>query len=216
MHRLSLLLALLLSAALGAGESLPLVFTEDFEKDASRWQPTDAKGWKLDSKDGNHFFAQIQKQSAYKPPYRSPLNFALVKDLSVTDFVLEAKVQSTIKDYDHRDACLFFGYQGPSKFYYVHFGKKADDHANQIFIVNDAARVKISTKSTKGTPWTDAWHHVKVVRKIADGIIEVYFDDMKVPAMTAQDRTFEWGQVGVGTFDDTTNWDDVKVHGRRK
>lgn len=206
------LLALLIMCALG---ELPLVFEDDFEKGTERWQPSDPKAWKVGEKDGNHFYCQFQ-QSKYKTPHRSPFNFALVKDLAVTDFVLEAKVQSTCKDYPHRDACLFFGYQGPAQFYYVHFGKKADDHANQIFIVNNADRVKISTKSTPGTPWTDAWHNVKVVRKVDDGTIEVYFDDMKTPAMTATDTTFRWGQVGVGSFDDTANWDDVRVHGRRK
>jgi hypothetical protein len=31
--------------------------------------------------------------------------------------------------------------------------------------------------------------------------------------MTATDKTFTWGQVGVGSFDDTGNWADVKVWG---
>jgi hypothetical protein len=52
-----------------------------------------------------------------------------------------------------------------------------------------------------------------VVRSVADGTIEVYFDDMKKPVMTATDRTFLWGRVGVGSFDDTGNWADVKVWG---
>jgi hypothetical protein len=46
-----------------------------------------------------------------------------------------------------------------------------------------------------------------------DGRIEVYFDDMKTPIMTARDKTFTWGQVGVGSFDDTGDWADLKVHG---
>jgi len=156
------------------------------------------------------------KQSDYKPPVRSPFNFALVKDLAVTDFVLEARLQSTVKDYPHRDMCLLFGYQDPSHFYYVHLGKKTDDHANQIFIVDGTPRKKISTKTSAGTNWDDAWHHVKIVRGTGDGTIEVYFDDMKTPVMTATDKTFTWGQVGVGSFDDTGNWTDVKVFGKRK
>jgi hypothetical protein len=212
---LALLAALLPLTAQAGDKGLPLVFEDNFEKGATRWQPSDPAAWKIGAKDGNHFYDQF-KQSKYKPPFRSPFNFSLIKDLEVTDFVLETKVRSTIKDYPHRDACLFFGYQGPAKFYYVHFGKKSDDHANQIFIVNGAPRTKISTKTTSGTPWTDAWHHVKIVRTAEDGNIAVYFDDMKTPAMTAQDRTFTWGQVGVGSFDDTSNWDDVKVYGRLK
>jgi len=109
---------------------------------------------------------------------------------------------------------IVFGYQDPAHFYYVHLGKQADDHANQIFIVNDAARTKISLTSTSGTNWDDNWHTVRVVRKPADGTIEIYYDDMTKPVMTAKDKTFAWGQIGVGTFDDTSDWDDIVVRGK--
>ena len=191
-----------------------LLFEDDFSKGAGRWEPSDAKAWKVIDTGKGKAYSQF-RQSDYKPPHRSPLNFALVKDLVVGDFVLEARVRSTVRDYDHRDMCLFFGYQDASHFYYVHFGKKTDDHANQIFIVNGGPRRKISTKTSDGTPWDDAWHPVKVVRRISDGSIEVYFDDMNTPVMTARDRTFLRGRVGVGSFDDTGDWTKVKVYGTR-
>jgi hypothetical protein len=133
----------------------------------------------------------------------------------VSDFVLVAKVRSTHPDYGHRDVCLFFGYQDPAHFYYVHLGKQADDHANQIFIVNEAPRKKISITSTTGTNWDDEWHNVKIVRKTSDGTIEVYFDDMDKPVMTAKDDTFRWGRIGLGSFDDTSDWDTVKLTGMK-
>jgi hypothetical protein len=123
------------------------------------------------------------------------------------------KVQSTIKEYPHRDTCLVFGYQNPQRFYYTHFASRMDPHANQIFIVNDAERKKISEKSSDGVKWTDGWHHLKIVRKVKDGLIEAYFDDMTTPIMTAHDKTFTWGQIGIGTFDDTANFSEVKVWG---
>jgi hypothetical protein len=207
-----LLAALPVLAQDRAAPKWPLLFEEDFRKGAERWKPTDPDAWKvIDTKKGKAY-SQF-KQSKYKPPHRSPLNLALVKDLMVADFVLEADVQSTARDYGHRDMCLVFGYEDPAHFYYAHLGKKTDDHANQIFIVNGADRKKISTKTTPGTPWDDRWHHVKVVRTVADGKIAVYFDDMKTPVMTATDRTFPGGRVGVGSFDDTGNWDNVKIHG---
>jgi hypothetical protein len=43
----------------------------------------------------------------------------------------------------------------------------------------------------------------------------VYFDDMQKPAMTATDTTFVSGQVGVGSFDDTGNFDDLFLFGRK-
>ncbi len=31
--------------------------------------------------------------------------------------------------------------------------------------------------------------------------------------MTANDKTFAWGQIGLGTFDDNGNFDDVELRG---
>lgn len=214
MRCLAFMFVILGVAPVAAGDKLPLVFDEDFEKGAERWAPTDPKAWKVVKTDKGQVYNQFA-QSKYKPPHRSPYNIALVKELNLGDFVLEAKVQSTGKDGAHRDMCLFFGYQDPAHFYYVHIAKKGDDHANQIFIVNAADRKKISRTATAGTPWDDKWHTVKIVRQVATGLIEVYFDDMKTPIMTAQDRTFTWGQVGLGSFDDSGNWDDVRVWGNK-
>ncbi|MCU0879662.1 MAG: hypothetical protein MUF06_17945 [Pirellulaceae bacterium] len=191
------------------------MFNEDFEQGADRWEPMDAKQWSVKKTDAGQVYSQHEKKSTYKPPHRSPTNVALLKDVSVGDLELTAKVRSTHPDYGHRDAVVVFGYQDPSHFYYVHLGKQADDHANQIFIVNDAPRIKISLTSTTGTNWTDDWHNVKVVRKVADGTIAIYFDDMEKPVMTAKDDTFKWGRIGVGTFDDTSDWDDVVVRGTK-
>ena len=191
---------------------LPLVFEEDFEKGADHWQPTDAEAWKITETDRGKVYDQ-HKGSKYKPPHRSPLNISLLKDVAVTDFVLTVKAKSTCREYGHRDMCLFFGYVDPGHFYYVHLGKKADPHSNQIMIVNDAPRVMITEKKSPGTPWDDQWHQIKIVRKVADGLIEIYFDDMKTPVMTAVDKHFTRGQVGLGSFDDTGVWDDFKLRG---
>lgn len=192
---------------------LPLLFADDFEKGADRWEQSDPKAWKVLDQNGNHVYSQF-RHIEVPTPVRSPFNRALVKEVIVGDLVLDVRLQSTKADYDHRDLCLFFGYQDPAHLYYVHLGKKTDDHANQIFIVNGEPRKKISTETTPGTNWTDDWHHARIVRKVESGTIEVYFDDMEKPAMKAMDKTFTWGQVGIGSFDDTGNFDDVLVYGR--
>jgi hypothetical protein len=195
-------------------EELPVVFEEDFEKGAERWEPTDAKAWKIEKVGDSSVYNQFNRRSRYNPPHRSPHNISLIRDVTVGDFVLTARVRSTIPDYGHRDVCLFFGYQDAAHFHYVHLGKRADNHANQIFIVNEAPRTKVSITTTKGTPWDDEWHNVKIVRTVEDGKIEVYFDDMKKPVMTAKDTTFQWGRIGVGSFDDTGHWDDIVLRGK--
>jgi glyoxylase-like metal-dependent hydrolase (beta-lactamase superfamily II) len=202
----------LLGVVAGSPAELPVVFHDDFRHGMARWEMTDPSTWKvIETKDGPAL--SQTKQSNYKPPYRSPLNIALVKDVVVGNCILDARCLSTARDYGHRDLCLFFGYQDPAHFYYVHLGKKADAHANQIFIVNGAPRIKISTQSTPGTNWDDQWHHVRVVRRVGDGTIEVFFDDMRNPVMRAKDKTFTGGRVGVGSFDDTGDWRDVTLRG---
>ena len=196
---------------LGAQE-LPVLVTEDFEKGAERWEFSDPAAWKVTEGPGGKRLSLFRKTTP-KTPHRSPFGRALLKDVIVGDFVLEARVQSTVEDYPHRDLCLFFGYQDAAHFYYSHLGKKTDDHANQIFIVNAADRLKISTKTSPGTDWNDEWHTLKVVRKVAEGTIEVYYDDLKTPVQTAVDKTFTWGRVGVGSFDDTGDFDDIKLRG---
>ncbi len=193
---------------------MPLLFHEDFSRGLQRWRFSDPGAWRLIREEGNFLLDQYLRRSRYRPPFRSPLHIALIRHMVVSDFVLEARVRSTVKDYPHRDACLFFGYQSPSRFYYVHLGKRTDPHANQVFIVNQAPRTKISLRTSPGTPWSSGWHRVRIVRWASSGRIEVYFDDFSRPVMVAQDRTFTWGQVGIGTFDDTTQWDDVTLWGR--
>ena len=36
----------------------------------------------------------------------------------------------------------------------------------------------MSYHTTSGTNWDEKWHDVKIVRRVADGTIEVYFDDI--------------------------------------
>lgn len=197
-----------------APADMPLVYATSFELGAAAWSPTDETAWNVKETPQGHVYSQFKKRSEYEPPHRSPYNISLLKDHVVTDFELNVDVLSTHEDYGHRDVCLFFGYQDPAHFYYVHLGKEADPHANQIFIVNGADRTKISLTSTEGTNWDEAWHHVRIKRNVESGEIAVYFDDLNEPVMTAKDTTFTWGLVGLGSFDDTGDWDDFVLEGR--
>jgi len=196
-----------------ANEKWPIVFHEDFEQGADRWHPQDPAQWQIKKTENGQVYSQFKKESAFKPPHRAPFNVSLLKDVTLSDMEFTGRVRSTHPDYGHRDAVVVFGYQDPAQFYYVHLGKQADEHANQIFIVNGADRKKISLTSTSGTNWDDNWHSVKVLRKPSDGTIEIYFDDLQKPVMTANDKTFAYGRIGLGTFDDTADWDDITLRG---
>ncbi len=212
------LIALLASVAMAAraetSHDLPLVFSDDFEQGADRWETTDDTAWQIQEDGDNKAFGLNRRVSNYKPEFRSPHNIALVKDLEVSDFVIRFRVKSTLDTGGHRDCCVFFGYQNPSQFYYVHLGAQPDPNSGQIMIVDRAPRTPL-TDNKNPTPWTDDWHEVKVVRCVESGTIEVYFDDMDKPLMTATDKTFGKGRIGIGSFDDMNDFDDVKVFGRK-
>jgi|TARA_B100000519_G_scaffold179788_1_gene170863 hypothetical protein len=203
------------SLALAAEPALPIVATEDFSQSAGNWEPKDPSAWKV-VKQGSESFYSMFKDSSYRPEVRSPVNFALLKDISVSDFVLDVDMRSTQEVYGHQDLCLFFGYQDASHFYYVHLGREADAHANSIFLVNGEPRVSIAQKRTDGTNWSKEWHHVRIKRDIEKGTIAVFFDDMKKPVMTTTDKHFLHGRVGIGSFDDTGDFDNFRLRGQLK
>jgi hypothetical protein len=208
-----LLVTVALPLPAAAGEPLPLVFEDDFSQGADRWEPTDPGAWTL-RKDGERAVWGLNKrQSAYQPKVRSPHNVALVKDLELSDTAISFQVKSTRDTGNHRDCCVFFNWQDPEHFYYVHLGAKPDPASGQIMIVDGAPRRPL-TQNTKPVPWDDQWHTVKLVRDVASGRIAIYFDNLAEPLMEVIDKTFVAGRVGIGSFDDMNDFTSVKVYGR--
>lgn len=201
----------------GSGIGLPLLLDESFATGTGRWQPISPEGWKLIDTDAGKAFSQF-KNVEVKTRHRSPWNITLLKDVTVGDFVLEVKLRETARQYPHRDACLVFGYRDPDHFYYVHFAAtQNDNHANQVFIVDGSDRRKITDPDHEAAPveWgdRDQWHQLKIVRQ--GDAIQAFFDDMEKPIMSAHGQTFQRGQIGIGTFDDTADFAEVKLWGRK-
>jgi hypothetical protein len=194
-----------------AGPSAPasVVFADDFETDPfPRWEPATRAAWSWKKAGASKVFALV-KNVPLTESVRAPFNRNLVRDVVVDDFQLDVDLKSTTRSYPNQSLCLFFGYRDPAHMYYVHFGRRASDTSNQVFIVNGKDREPISSKTTPGTAWDDAWHHARIVRRTKTGTIEAYFDDMRSPAMTAVDTTFATGRVGIGSFDDTGEFDNI-------
>ena len=221
--RIQLCLCLLMAATAGwADDADPsnrsTILNQNFESDQAlgKWFATQDDRWKIsdtqtDQGSALHLLGVSRK---YKPPYRSPHSIVLLKDKVVGDFVLTAKVKTLQTARGHRDMCIFWGWQDPANFYYVHLGEKPDPNSSQIFIVNENPRIAITESNAGGIDWKDdTWHDVKLVRDTDKGTIEVYFDDMDKPAKTATDTTYTWGLIGLGSFDDLGMWDDVKITG---
>jgi hypothetical protein len=172
---------------------------------------TDPAAWRF-SADGKAFALELAQQSQYQPPHRSPVNLALLADRVLGDFILEADLLQTGREYGHRDMCLFFGVQDPARFYYAHLATKSDAHAHNVFLVDRAARTNISTTTTPGVNWgLEVWQRVRLERRLADGRVRVFFNDLATPVMTATNRVFGAGWLGFGSFDDTGKVDRIRI-----
>jgi len=200
-------------------DNYKLIYQQEFANESAigDFRFTDPRAWELGGcknrrkPDLTHILA-LQRSSKYKPLHRSPKNIAVLTQYKFGNFILEAELRQTGRDYKHRDLCLFFGMRDPEHFYYVHIATKADDRAHNIFIVNNKPRTKIATTTTKGVDWGKGeWHHVRLERNVKTGSIKVYFDDMTKPIMTATDKRFKSGFIGFGSFDDTGCFDNIQI-----
>ncbi len=185
----------------------------DLLADTSRWEFSDKDAWKWSLAEKPHVL-KLVAQSKKKPDFRSPFNLAWYGGREWRDFTLTAECRLTKFDQGNNDLCIAFGGDGKNRFYYAHLGEKADEPHHQIHIVNKADRKPVTTYRTGGTHWKEGrWHKVKIVRNSATGDIGVWFDDMEKPVLTAQDKTFEWGRIGLGSFDDLGEFRNVTVQG---
>lgn len=152
--------------------------------------------------------------SKYRPVHRSPHNLAVWEGVEFGSFVLDCEVEQTGRDYGHRDLCLFFGIQDREHFYYAHLATQADPNAHHVQIVNGAARTPITTRRSDGIDWgRGKTHRLRVERDLGTGRIRVFFDDMDVPVLEAEDRTFGFGRIGFGSFDDEGRIESLQVRG---
>jgi hypothetical protein len=150
-------------------------------------------------------------------PIRRPAALAIFKTEPLRRVTLQAQVKSTAPlDVHRRDLVLVFGYESPTRFYYVHLSATTDAVHNGIFLVADADRRRID--DGKGEPQLkdQAWHRVRLVRDGSTGRIEVYVDDSTAPVLSAVDTTIRAGRVGLGSFDDTGEFREVIVTGSTK
>lgn len=213
LHTTALCFVALTSFAAEIPAGYKLAYEQKFDTAAALqdFRFTDPAAWSF-AKTNDISALALMKQSKYAPVVRSPVNIALIGDKVFGDFVLEVDLIQTGKEYGHRDMCLFFGLQSPTNFYYTHIATAADPNAHNVFIVNNAPRKNFAKETTKGVNWgLGVWHKVRLERNIAAGSIKVYFDNMTMPIMIAEDKTFGAGQIGFGSFDDTGMVDNIRI-----
>jgi len=186
----------------------------DFENgSAEGWRPSDPAHWRVVNDGGS----KVYELTAPGEPgqVRAPTSWSVWDGRDITSFEFTGRVRCDADPATAvRDMCVFFHFQDPTHFYYVHFAASSDGVHNIVGLVDGADRVKINTEPAGASVFrlTDReWHAFKVVCHAETGEIRAYLDDMTKPILTARDRTLDHGLVGVGSFDDSGAFDDLKL-----
>lgn len=183
-------------------------FTDDFSSGTlDRWQFPYPEDWVIGAEGSLHFLHMLRNREPLVP--RRPVQFALLKGVNVGSFTFQARVRR-----EKRSLLMVFNYVDTLHFYYTHLsvdpGTKVAVH-NGIFIVDGGARRRIAGMEAAPVLPDQNWHKIRVQRDIQSGSIEVFVDAERSPRFSVIDSTFNCGQVGLGSFDETGDFADVRL-----
>lgn len=171
-----------------------------------RWALPFPEDWEILSSNGFSYLHMLRARPPGIP--RRPLQFALLKNIRVGSFDLQARVRRL-----GGSIIVVFNYEDTLHFYYAHLSKDPGsfDSHNGIFIVDGEPRRRIAGKSSKPALPDRAWHTVRIVRDLPSGAIKVFMDHDRQPLFSVVDRTFTCGEVGFGSFGDTGDFADIRL-----
>jgi len=198
--------------------NLQFLFLDDFEGGETRaWEPNFSQNWRVDTEEKSRAFHLLAPGEM--GVVVAPSSWAVLKGFDVKSFAFTGQTKCKADpENPHRDMVIIFHFQDPTHFYYVHFSASSDDKHNIIGLVDGKDRVKINMEPAgKTVPrlLDNEFHDFQVNYDAESGKILVYMDDMTAPIMTAVDKTFTHGLVGIGSFDDTGCFDNIKLWGRK-
>ena len=213
--RLTTLIApALLSGAIVFGPEKPFTARLDFATADSLSKLTlDGSGtWEVKDR-----MLVLTKAGTPAGPIRRPSALAVLKSDPLVRATVQVEMRSTApEEVKNRDLEIIFGYESPSRFYYVHLAGITDPNHNGIFLVDNKDRRRIDDGTAPPQLKDKEWHRARLERDGSIGRIEIFVDDSKGPVLKATDTTIPSGRVGLGSFDDTGEFRNFSVAGAGK
>ena len=175
------------------------------------WTVPAASEWRVETQGVESVLHLIAPRGPLPGP-RRPIQFALAET---------PEFRSVTVDLDARplghSLIVVFAYRDPAHFDYAHLsidpGTKEHVH-NGVFHVYGGERVRISSEA--GPPAFAAanrWYHVRLMHDGESGAVHVIVDGQTIPALHAIDLSLDGGRVGIGSFDETGDFKNVKIQG---
>ena len=150
-------------------------------------------------------------------PIRRPSALAILKADPLVRATVQVEMRSTApEEVKNRDLEIIFGYESPSRFYYVHLAGITDPNHNGVFLVDNKDRRRIDDGTALPQLKDREWHRARLERDGSTGRIDIFVDDSKQPVLKATDATIPSGRIGLGSFDDTGEFRNLSVTGSLK
>jgi len=144
------------------------------------------------------------------PGPRRPIQFALTDVPNYGHLTVDADVMPL-----GRSLLIVLAYRDPAHFDYAHLSTDtagAQPVHNGIFHVYGGERVRISAeRGPAAFAASGRWYHVTLAHDSAAGNVEVAVDGRPVPALHAVDLSLGPGNVGLGSFDETGAFKNIRI-----
>jgi hypothetical protein len=174
-----------------------------------RWTVPDISDWKIEQENGTQILRLATARGPLPGP-RRPIEFALAD----TPDLRKVSVEGDMRPLGH-SLMIVFAYRDPEHFDYAHLSidtAREQSHHNGIFHVYEGERVRISpTDGPAAFEATGHWQHVRLVWDGASGEVRVTVDGKPIPALHAVDLSLRSGRVGLGSFDETAEFKNIKI-----
>jgi hypothetical protein len=175
------------------------------------WIVYNPADWNISQDNGTPVLHLVTPRNPLPGP-RRPIQFAIAETQNFGDVTVEGDVRPL-----QRSLMIVFSYQDASHFDYAHLSidtAKKQSHHNGVFHVYEGERVRISSPDGPAAfPETKHWYHVKLVHREKTGSVDVFVDGHAIPALHAVDLSLTTGKLGLGSFDETADFKNVKISG---
>jgi len=154
--------------------------------------------------------------SAEPPPGqpRRPTKFALLDSKPYRKVTVAGEVKR-----NGRSLIVVYAWQDDAHYNYAHMSSdeavKQNVH-NGIFHVFGGERVRISPLDGPASFPTQDWVPVKLVFDGDSGRCYVEVNGKRNPSLEAVDMSLRWGRVGIGSFDETGDFRNIRITGETR
>ncbi|HET8550801.1 MAG TPA: hypothetical protein VFL57_22490 [Bryobacteraceae bacterium] len=176
-----------------------------------KWTVLDAADWKVGREGTAQVLRLLQAKGPLPPPApRRPRQFAIAQTPMWERVTVDAEVKPL-----GRSLIVVFAWRDDAHFNYAHISTDTKTHVhNGIFHVYGGERVRISPqREPPAFPGNNKWYRVRLTHDASTGIVAATVDGREIPALNAVDLSLGPGRIGLGSFDETAEFRNVKIGG---